>query len=496
MADRLQLNVPPARLPERPHVASDQRRGLDPDTVSPAAPQRLLKVLFEFESQPGRYAVGRREPAILFLRSRDVLALAAARPVAGLTISHADVQRVQRAACYFVRSALFRPQADHYTLLGLAPGFTEDALRDHYRLLMRLVHPDFAGPSSQWPADAATRINRAHDVLASAVELAAYEKARAPKEVRRLQRPTLGAAMARPLPKGGSRARNRIWALAAGSCSLLLLWSLWRAESPEALAEFRHEAPAANALAAGPGLPSASASADSVEATAGASSLLVQQALQAKASNVRPLPQEADASEPVIASAVAERPAAPHSLQPLPLPLPLPRPALSAAAPPTSKSTPTIAAAPQIAKSRVTESLVSSADNLPAVNPAPAGARAALPSVMDAQLLLTHVINGMQSGRGEEILSGLDRSLRHSPGAVELAGAYDKLVDGSRGVTLGQVQLQGTPQADQLTVDGVVQLIVQTPGQPARTRELRLRAGFVQRNGQAVMTSLGQGGRP
>jgi hypothetical protein len=40
---------------------------------------------------------------------------------------------------------MLRPGADHYTLLGLKPAFDSATLRDHYRMLMRLTHPDFSG---------------------------------------------------------------------------------------------------------------------------------------------------------------------------------------------------------------------------------------------------------------------------------------------------------------------------------------------------------------
>ena len=62
---------------------------------------------------------------------------------------------------------------------------------------------------------------------------------------------------------------------------------------------------------------------------------------------------------------------------------------------------------------------------------------------------------------------------------------------------MGRVQLRSRPTGDQLTVDGVVQLILQDLGQPLPVRELQLRAAFVMRDGQAVMTELStSGSRP
>ena len=128
----------------------------------------LVPALLDFEKRPGRYRLALREPGILFEQPHAVLLLAAGRAVKGLTPLKPGPQAnaVQQAARYFVRAAMLRPNADHYTLLGLTPGFDPQTLRDHYRLMIRLTHPDFAASGEAWPADAASRINIAHDVLA------------------------------------------------------------------------------------------------------------------------------------------------------------------------------------------------------------------------------------------------------------------------------------------------------------------------------------------
>lgn len=107
---------------------------------------------------------------------------------------------------------------------------------------------------------------------------------------------------------------------------------------------------------------------------------------------------------------------------------------------------------------------------------------------------MSQLIQAMQGGRGEELLSGLDRSVRQSEGAAGLVNAYNLLVGDSRAVRLGPVQLRSHPNADQLVVDGIVQLVLHDQGQPPPVRELRLRALFAQRGGQVVMTGLSTGG--
>mgnify|MGYP006174009651 FL=1 len=131
----------------------------------------LLPALLDFERSPGRYRVVLREPRPLFEHTLAVLQLAVGRSVDGLAdLAHepAQTDELKRAARFFVRTVLLRPGVDHYTLLGLAPGCEADELREHYRLMIRLTHPDFAAGSGEaWPADAATRINQANDVLSS-----------------------------------------------------------------------------------------------------------------------------------------------------------------------------------------------------------------------------------------------------------------------------------------------------------------------------------------
>lgn len=185
-------------------------------------PRDLIGALFDFEAFPGRYPLTLREPRALFDRSRDVLLLAAGRPVEGLALDPLDAPHVQRAACFFVRAALLRPGADHYTLLGLEPGFQKEALRAHYRILIRLTHPDFVAASGAWPSDAATRINQANDVLGSVVRKAEYDGLRSSGA-----RP-LGPVnrLAAILPRPMQRKRPAIWgwaAAAAGGIGALAL---------------------------------------------------------------------------------------------------------------------------------------------------------------------------------------------------------------------------------------------------------------------------------
>ncbi|WP_168708600.1 DnaJ domain-containing protein [Hydrogenophaga sp. PAMC20947] len=145
---------------------------------SPAADlSNLVQTLLDFEQQPGRFALALREPHVLFDHTQAVMLLAAGRPVEGLPplMPGQHTGAVQRAARFFVRTVLLRPGTDHYSVLGLQPDHGPEALRDHYRLMIRLTHPDFAGAGDEWPADAASRINLANDVLSSVVKRSEYD---------------------------------------------------------------------------------------------------------------------------------------------------------------------------------------------------------------------------------------------------------------------------------------------------------------------------------
>lgn len=127
----------------------------------------LLPALRDFERSPGRYRVVLREPRPLFEQIGSVMLLASGRPLEGLPATPAGVLELRRAARFFVRTVMLRPGSDPLTLLGLKPGFEPAQLRAHYRLMIRLTHPDFGVAGEDWPADAATRINRANDRLSS-----------------------------------------------------------------------------------------------------------------------------------------------------------------------------------------------------------------------------------------------------------------------------------------------------------------------------------------
>jgi hypothetical protein len=162
----------------------------------------VLGALLEFEQAPGRYPVARREPALLFDQLGTVLRLASNRAVDGGT---ASAPRARQAARFFVRTVMLRPGADHYTLLGLTPAATPEQLREHYRMMIRLVHPDFVHAEEAWPADAAARINIAHDVLSSPERRQRYDATLAPPRAQPQPAPVVP-----PRPRGRGAPPKRL----------------------------------------------------------------------------------------------------------------------------------------------------------------------------------------------------------------------------------------------------------------------------------------------
>ncbi len=160
--------------------------------------QQLHDALLDYVRSPGKSNVALREPALLFASFRQILQIAAGRePEAGTTTDE-ERASLRRAACFFTRTALLFPGADHYTLMGLDRNFDGPDLKDHYRLLMRLIHPDFAGTLPfAWPEDAAVRVNLAYEVLSSPVRRSEYEK-------------SLAAASKKPSPAKVERTRTAL----------------------------------------------------------------------------------------------------------------------------------------------------------------------------------------------------------------------------------------------------------------------------------------------
>lgn len=80
-----------------------------------------------------------------------------------------------RAALFFVEHVLLGSGSDHYRVLGLARSAHVDAVRDHYRLMMAIFHPDRCPWLKGDRENLAARINVAYRVLRDPATRAAYD---------------------------------------------------------------------------------------------------------------------------------------------------------------------------------------------------------------------------------------------------------------------------------------------------------------------------------
>jgi hypothetical protein len=443
-----------------------------------AGRKQIESALLDYHRAPGKYPLQLRRPEILFSSLKEVLQLASGRLPQG---QMPPGLAVQRAAGFFVSTALLHPAADHYSLLGLSPSADASAIKERYRQMMRLMHPDFASSAggANWPADAASRINQAYEVLAREAERRSYDeqliRSSAPA-------PLMGALSAARLKAAAGRAPTpdprRLLKRVAGAfgglaAAALLVALLARGHDVESLVQ-RATAPAlpviATVLESGLGGVPAPPPVETIALTESAPPASIARTRADASEIVLPLPTAspptipppATASIPLRTSAAVTERAADRP------------PPVAIAAP---LSTPMFAQAPPLS-------------NVPA---SPAPRREVIPHVTmaEAHTLLSMLLQQLETGSAEQILSGLERSARNAPTAQALARQYVALVDGARSIKVANVQLRGEPREERLLVKGQVWLEI-GENTAVHTGELALEAEFAKRNGAVVMTRLGR----
>ena len=84
---------------------------------------------------------------------------------AGVQQTGARPQELRDAARFCVQQLCFAREADPYRVLGVEPGAPPERIKEHYRLLMRLFHPDRAVGRETWTEHYASRVNEAWTAL-------------------------------------------------------------------------------------------------------------------------------------------------------------------------------------------------------------------------------------------------------------------------------------------------------------------------------------------
>ena len=498
----------------------------------------LAATLLDYYAFPGRYATVMREPRILFDGATQVLSLAAGRIPEDWPEGVEIDEHLRQAARFFVRAVMLRPTADHYTLMGVSPGFDATTLRDHYRMLMRMTHPDFAAEGDAWPSDAATRINLANDVLGSVVRRAEYDQGLpAHVQVAPVAMPR-GApvAPARAVSGAAEQTQRRFWpvaALAVGLLAVLVVWQWPSDTSGDSLIRIAQEQAVASAqpriagdggntpkkTERAPGEALASID-EGVARPTGRQDriptpLPLPPATPEGSTSSKPAPSLAANTPPMDRTQVAQREnrAVPETVKPGvsgpvagPSSLPTGAQARSqtpvASMPPPSTASafvqgPSRAPVPaEQSGSQATSMALVAAPPTVRQEPGVVVIAATKPEnlrMADVQPMLGQLLGALASGRGEQISRLVDRSARQGDGGARFVDMYNRTVFGARGVRVGAVQFADRGVGEQLAVDGVVLLHIVDDTARSQTRELVVRAWFSSRDGQPVLTQLTTG---
>lgn len=427
--------------------------------------------------------------AFLFDAIKDILLLATDRSD-GASRQSARDKSVREAACLFVRLRLLHPAADHYALLGLRPGADRAQVKDRYRLMMRLLHPDFATAASSalWPQDAAARVNRAYEVLASATLRQAYDRQRGPAPgpatpaAPRVAPVQLRAAAARA-PAEDPRQRLKRLALLFGAGGALTLSAVLLVAFPDNKDNLVQRIASNTGLAA-PG-------AAGLELQPLDMPLLDAPATQREPD--RPASPAADflaqALTPAMSVAMAPPPRDTERVETAAAPLP--RILMASAAAPVPAAV--LPAPMPVAAQAPTLPAVPPASSAAAANPA-ASSGLSGPTLARAHPLLAQLLQLMEGGSGDRLLNLLDHESRKAPAAQALVRHYDGLVGGARAVAITNAQFKADPRDGALLVNGDVGLRYEAPaGGAQQERQLAIQAEFALRDGQVVMTRLARG---
>ena len=456
--------------------------------------------LLAYFHAPGKYQLRRRQPAILFESIRDVLHIAAGRVGA----NNRSTVELREAAGFFLRAALLFPGADHYAVLGLPARKDPVELKERYRLLMRLIHPDFVDSrSAPWPSDAAVRVNRAYEVLSSPMLRKEYDEqldgdraARGPCPAA-MERPARAQVRPRYAPKGRFLNNRTAWMLGLGA-AILLAYVVAPSSDPVQLVQ------------KAPPPPTAKVVAPVLTVQAGRAGVIREPEPFARPGPAAPAAEQPPASyAPSAIPAERPRTQVPGSTSE-PAPVAAERslakglaPAssvLHATEPPTARALPVAAVgSTEEARSAIRSPTRPDPGLVPPDAPAAKLAAAlplphpAGPTLGEVQPLLTQLLQSLETGSGEQVLRLLDDSVRQDPSAQQLSRYYEHIVRGARPVRLSHAEFKGEQRNGVLLVTGRVRLhagvtVVGSHGEP-----LLIRAEFASRGGKIALTSLGGG---
>lgn len=455
-------------------------------------PGALLAALFDFQAAPGRFAIALNEPRILFNEAHAVLTLAAGRVASTGRTTGAENHRAQQSARFFVRHVLLRPGTSHYALLGLPADATQATVREHYRLLIRLTHPDFTPSKDPWPDDAAARVNLAYDVLSNPGKRSDYDQLlkapvqAGPAPVASVTPPLRAKASAWPAGKKHPKRNLYIFSGLTAFSAIGMLGLFMASTPPEdrSLRVARDRATPAGPDQARPRDKDA---------------IAVALATPAEPEPSTPTPEP-------LGSLATVRPA-PSVTQPLPTVAPTRTSAREARSNPALPPSRTLATEePEPAQLRLSLSTALASTSAPmapaldtkapavstlshgslpaALVTAPAPSVPALPArpldMRHVQPLLAELVEALQSGNGLHVQQWTERASAQRGSGGEFAEAYRRAIAGARVTGLGRVNFAPRAKAGPHQIDGTVQLNLLNADQQTSVKTFRLRAYFVE----------------
>jgi DnaJ domain len=466
--------------------------------------------LFDFESKPGRYALVLRQPRVLFDNGRLILQLCSGRVTSDLSELQISEEKARAAAKFFVKFAMLRQGSDYYTLLGLKPGFEESDLKDNYRLLMRLTHPDFAGQGEEWPEDAATRINRAYDALAAESSRQAYEG-------------TLDMRAYEQQSSRGSQHGNkrggwmRTLALAViGMVTSIAAFNWW------------YSLPASVAGTAVPlkaSLPPSSVTqtpdqvvADSVRRSLAGAPIEAPVAVHAQEAATSASGGQAVSTSGGGATQHMSAQTVQTSVVPVPAGrvmnlIEQPRQVVSAGAEHKTRlddqssrsdssrlakaalsSSPSVRTEPARKETVLGEPVASVAQQSQTQTNLTVGAELApsqgAPKLGEVQPYLSGLISSMLSGREASVVAMIDKPVQGTDGALRFMRQYAQTVRGAEEIRMGSLQLKSHVEGGYLIVEGAIHFVLLDANRTPIVRELRIRAYYGTQGGQTHLAAL------
>jgi hypothetical protein len=158
-----------------------------------------------------------------------------------------DRAELVEAAQAFVRQVCLWERASHYQVLCVERGAATEAIRENYRLLMALLHPDRQKGSGEWPTGCAQRVNEAYAVLSDAGARAGYDR---DTRVAHVSAPFEGVHPGRVASRRRTRDFVRPFFLVTGVVAAIFVVQAWWVGSvPQHYAVLERSAPRSNSSA-------------------------------------------------------------------------------------------------------------------------------------------------------------------------------------------------------------------------------------------------------